>query len=182
MLWTNIFAGFGGQGVLLIGQLLAYAGMYEGKNVSWLPSYGPEMRGGTANCSVVVSDDPVASPCINMANCVIAMNRPSLDKFEDAVQEGGMIFINSSIIDKKSERSDISAYYVPCNEIADSLNNPKVGNMAMLGAYLEATKAVDSKSVLDALLYKLGEKKAHLIPLNEQAIELGKQSVRDQIK
>ena len=102
MLWTNIFAGFGGQGVLLIGQLLAYAGMYEGKNVSWLPSYGPEMRGGTANCSVVVSDEPVASPVINKCDCVIAMNRPSLDKFEQNVLPGGKLFINSSIIDKKA--------------------------------------------------------------------------------
>lgn len=101
MLWTNIFAGFGGQGVLLIGQLLAYAGMYEGKNVSWLPSYGPEMRGGTANCSVVVSDEPVASPVINKCDCVIAMNRPSLDKFEQNVLPGGKLFINSSIIDKR---------------------------------------------------------------------------------
>ena len=153
MLWTNIFAGFGGQGVLLIGQLLAYAGMYEGKNVSWLPSYGPEMRGGTANCSVVVSDEPVASPVINKCDCVIA-------------------------IDKKATRTDIDVYYVPCNEIADKLNNPKVANMAMLGAYLEATKAVQTKSVLDALLYKLGEKKAALIPLNEEAIEAGAASIR----
>ncbi len=178
MLWTNIFAGFGGQGVLLIGQLLAYAGMYEGKNVSWLPSYGPEMRGGTANCSVVVSDDPVASPVINMADCVIAMNRPSLDKFEANVIPGGKLFINSSIIDKKAERDDIEVYYVPCNEIAEKLGNPKVANMAMLGAYLEATKAVSNKSVIDALLYKLGEKKAHLIPLNEQAIGMGAESIR----
>ena len=159
MLWTNIFAGFGGQGVLLIGQLLAYAGMYEGKNVSWLPSYGPEMRGGTANCSVVVSDEPVASP-------------------EQNVLPGGKLFINSSIIDKKATRTDIDVYYVPCNEIADKLNNPKVANMAMLGAYLEATKAVQTKSVLDALLYKLGEKKAALIPLNEEAIEAGAASIR----
>ena len=129
MLWTNIFAGFGGQGVLLIGQLLAYAGMYEGKNVSWLPSYGPEMRGGTANCSVVVSDEPVASPVINKCDCVIAMNRPSLDKFEQNVLPGGKLFINSSIIDKKATRTDIDVYYVPCNEIADKLNNPKVANM-----------------------------------------------------
>ena len=178
MLWTNIFAGFGGQGVLLIGQLLAYAGMYEGKNVSWLPSYGPEMRGGTANCSVVVSDEPVASPCISMANCVIAMNRPSLDKFEANVLPGGKLFINSSIIDKKATRTDIDVYYVPCNEIADSLGNPKVGNMAMLGAYLEATKAVEVQSVLDALLYTLGEKKAHLIPLNKEAIDKGAESIR----
>ena len=178
MLWTNIFAGFGGQGVLLIGQLLAYAGMYEGKNVSWLPSYGPEMRGGTANCSVVVSDEPVASPVINKCDCVIAMNRPSLDKFEQNVLPGGKLFINSPIIDKKATRTDIDVYYVPCNEIADKLNNPKVANMAMLGAYLEATKAVQTKSVLDALLYKPGEKKAALIPLNEEAIEAGAASIR----
>ncbi|MBQ4167893.1 MAG: 2-oxoacid:acceptor oxidoreductase family protein [Clostridia bacterium] len=177
-----LFSGFGGQGILFAGKFIAYKGLIEDKQVSWLPSYGPEMRGGTANCSVVVSDEPVASPCISMANCVIAMNRPSLDKFEANVLPGGKLFINSSIIDKKATRTDIDVYYVPCNEIADSLNNPKVGNMAMLGAYLEATKAVDSKSVLDALLYKLGEKKAHLIPLNEQAIELGKQAVRDQLK
>ena len=133
MLWTNIFAGFGGQGVLLIGQLLAYAGMYEGKNVSWLPSYGPEMRGGTANCSVVVSDEPVASPVINKCDCVIAMNRPSLDKFEQNVLPGGKLFINSSIIDKKATRTDIDVYYVPCNEIADKLNNPKVAGHPVPG-------------------------------------------------
>lgn len=178
MLWTNIFAGFGGQGVLLIGQLLAYAGMYEGKNVSWLPSYGPEMRGGTANCSVVVSDDPIASPVLSMADCVIAMNTPSLDKFEANVLPGGKLFINSSIIDKKATRTDIDVYYVPCNDIADQLGNPKVLNMAMLGAYLEATKVVGVESVLQALLHSLGEKKAHLIPLNRQAIEMGAESIR----
>ena len=178
MLWTNIFAGFGGQGVLLIGQLLALAGMNEGREVSWLPSYGPEMRGGTANCSVVVSDEPIASPVLSMADCVIAMNTPSLDKFESCVNPGGKLFINSSIIEKKATRTDIEVYYVPCNEIADSLNNPKVGNMAMLGAYLEATKAVKVQSILDALLYKLGEKKAKLIPLNEQAITMGAESIR----
>ena len=178
MLWTNIFAGFGGQGVLLIGQLLALAGMNEGREVSWLPSYGPEMRGGTANCSVVVSDEPIASPVLSMADCVIAMNTPSLDKFESCVNPGGKLFINSSIIDKKATRTDIDVYYVPCNEIADSLQNPKVGNMAMLGAYLEATKAVEVKSILDALLYKLGEKKAKFIPLNEKAIQMGAESIR----
>ena len=178
MLWTNIFAGFGGQGVLLIGQLLALAGMNEGREVSWLPSYGPEMRGGTANCSVVVSDEPIASPVLSMADCVIAMNTPSLDKFESCVNPGGKLFINSSIIEKKATRTDIDVYYVPCNEIADSHQNPKVGNMAMLGAYLEATKAVEVKSILDALLYKLGEKKAKFIPLNEKAIQMGAESIR----
>ena len=175
---TFIFAGFGGQGMLLIGKFMAMACMLDGKHVSWLPSYGPEMRGGTANCSVIVSDDPVASPLVDMADCVVAMNRPSLDKFESHVKPGGVLVINSSIIDKKATRTDIDVYYVPCNEIADKLNNPKVANMAMLGAYLEATKAVQTKSVLDALLYKLGEKKAALIPLNEEAIEAGAASIR----
>ena len=178
MVLTNIFAGFGGQGVLLIGQLIAYAGMYEGRNVSWLPSYGPEMRGGTANCSVVVSDDPIASPALSMADCVIAMYTPSLEKFEANVNPGGKLFINSSIIEKKATRTDIDVYYVPCNEIADQLGNPKVLNMAMLGAFLEATNVVKVDSVLDALLYKLGEKKAKLIPLNRQAIEMGAASIR----
>lgn len=178
MVLTNIFAGFGGQGVLLIGKLVAYAGMDEGRNVSWLPSYGPEMRGGTANCSVVVSDDPIASPVLSMADCVIAMNTPSLEKFEANVNPGGKLFINSSIIEKKATRTDIDVYYVPCNEIADQLGNPKVLNMAMLGAFLEATNVVKVDSVLDALLYKLGEKKAKLIPLNRQAIEMGAASIR----
>ncbi len=178
MLEQNIFAGFGGQGVLLMGQLLAYAGMLEDKEVSWLPSYGPEMRGGTANCSVVVSDSPVASPIVTMATTVVAMNRPSLDKFEDSVLPGGKLFINSSIIDKKPERSDIEVYYVPCNEIAEELGNPRVANMVMLGAYIEKTKCVDFESVLQALLYKLGEKKAHLIPLNREALNKGAASIR----
>ena len=178
MLEQNIFAGFGGQGVLLMGQLLAYAGMLEDKEVSWLPSYGPEMRGGTANCSVVVSDSPVASPIVTMATTVVAMNRPSLDKFEDSVLPDGKLFINSSIIDKKSDRGDVEVYYVPCNEIAEELGNPRVANMVMLGAYIEKTKCVDFESVLQALLYKLGEKKAHLIPLNREALNNGAASIR----
>lgn len=178
MLEQNIFAGFGGQGVLLMGQLLAYAGMLENKEVSWLPSYGPEMRGGTANCAVVISDQPVASPVVTKATSVIAMNRPSLDKFEDCVQEGGMLFINSSIIDKKSERKDIEVYYVPCNELAEELGNPRVANMVMLGAYIAKTKCVDIENVLQALLYKLGEKKAHLIPLNREALLKGAEIVK----
>ena len=178
MLEQCIFAGFGGQGTLLIGKFLACAGLMEGKEVTWLPSYGPEMRGGTANCSVVVSDDPIASPVLSMADCVIAMNTPSLDKFEANVLPGGKRFINSSIIDKKATRTDIDVYYVPCNDIADQLGNPKVLNMAMLGAYLEATKVVGVESVLQALLHSLGEKKAHLIPLNRQAIEMGAESIR----
>ena len=178
MLEQNIFAGFGGQGVLLIGKLLAEAGMFEGREVTWLPSYGPEMRGGTANCSVVVSDQPVASPIVTSASAVVAMNEPSLDKFEDAVLPGGKLFINSSIIAKKATRTDIDVYYVPCNEIADELGNPKVANMVMLGAYIEKTKCVGFASALDALLETLGERKAHLIPLNREALNRGAASIR----
>ncbi|HHT86427.1 MAG TPA: 2-oxoacid:ferredoxin oxidoreductase subunit gamma [Clostridiales bacterium] len=178
MLEQNIFAGFGGQGVLLMGQLLAYAGMLEDKEVSWLPSYGPEMRGGTANCSVVVSDEPVASPIVTQATNVVAMNRPSLEKFESALLPGGNLFINSSIIDIKPKRTDINVYYVPCNDIADGLGNPKVINMVMLGAFVEVTKCVDVENIVAALSHKLGAKKADLIPLNREALKKGAEAAR----
>ena len=173
-----LLAGFGGQGILFAGKILAYCGLMDNKELSWLPSYGPEMRGGTANCSVVVSDQPVASPIVTSASAVVAMNEPSLDKFEDAVLPGGKLFINSSIIAKKATRTDIDVYYVPCNEIADELGNPKVANMVMLGAYIEKTKCVGFESVLDALLETLGERKAHLIPLNREALNRGAASIR----
>ena len=178
MLEQNLFAGFGGQGMLLIGQFLAYAGMIEGKHVSWLPSYGPEMRGGTANCSVVISDKPIASPVITKATCVVAMNRPSLDKFEDTVRAGGTLIVNSSLIDVKSKRDDINVFYVPANEIAEELGSTQVANMVILGAYLELSKCVQLDSILEALLNKLGKKRAHLIEANKQAIEAGANRVK----
>ena len=177
---TNLcVAGFGGQGVMTLGKFLADATCNStGKNVTFFPSYGAEQRGGTANCFVVISDEAIGAPLGDVMDDLIVMNGPSLKKFIGTLKTGGTLFINSSIIDKKATRTDIDVYYVPCNEIADKLNNPKVANMAMLGAYLEATKAVQTKSVLDALLYKLGEKKAALIPLNEEAIEAGAASIR----
>ena len=178
MLEQNLFAGFGGQGMLLIGNFLAYAGMIEGKYVSWLPSYGPEMRGGTANCSVCVSDKPIASPVITRASCVIAMNRPSLDKFESAVRPGGLLLVNSSLIDIKATRTDIDVCYVPANEIAEQLGSGKVANMVILGAYIEKTKCVSIDSVLEALLQKLGKKKAHLVDINRQALLAGAEAVK----
>jgi 2-oxoglutarate ferredoxin oxidoreductase subunit gamma len=169
-----IFAGFGGQGVMLMGQLITYAGMFEDKEVSWLPSYGPEMRGGTANCNVVVSDEPVASPVISFnATTAVMMNLPSLDKFEPEVIAGGKLMINSSLIEKKSERTDIDVYYVPANEIAVELGNVKAANMVMLGAYIELTKIVKPESVIKALTKIFGTAKAHLIPLNEEALKKG---------
>ena len=125
-----ICAGFGGQGVMSMGQLLTYAGMLEEKEVSWLPSYGPEMRGGTANCSVTISDMPVGSPVItDDATCAIVMNLPSLDKFENDVVAGGKVLVNSSLIEKKVQRTDVDAYYIPANEIALELGNPRVARV-----------------------------------------------------
>mgnify|MGYP004703044427 CR=1 FL=1 len=174
-----ICAGFGGQGVMLIGQLIAYAGMIENKEVSWLPSYGPEMRGGTANCSVMVSERPIGSPVItDDATTAIILNLPSLDKFEMDIQTGGNIIINSSLIDKKPSRADLNAYYVPANEIANELGNAKVANMVMLGAYLELTKSVSIESVMSALKKIFGESKLHLMPINETAMNRGAEAVR----
>ena len=173
-----VIAGFGGQGVMSMGQLLTYAGMIENKNVSWLPSYGPEMRGGTANCNVMVSDEPIGSPVVTEATAAIVMNKPSLDKFEDDVVEGGNLLINSSLIDRKSERKDVNAYYISANELAGELGNDKVANMIMLGAYLELTKAVKIDSILEAFKKVFGENKAHLVPLNKQALEKGAEAIR----
>ncbi|MDD2573046.1 MAG: 2-oxoacid:acceptor oxidoreductase family protein [Bacillota bacterium] len=173
-----VMAGFGGQGVMSMGQLLTYAGMIEGKNVSWLPSYGPEMRGGTANCNVIISDNPVASPIVTDATAVIAMNRPSLDKFEPSIVKNGLLLINSSLIDKSAERDDIVAYDIPANEIADELGNSRIANMVMLGAYLEATGALKKESVLEALKKVFGERKAHLIPVNKDALDRGAELVK----
>jgi len=168
-----ICAGFGGQGVLLMGQIVAYAGMIEGKNVSWLPSYGPEMRGGTANCCVIVSDDPVGSPVVTEADAVIVMNKPSLDKYESALKPGGRLFINSSLIDKKATRSDVTVHYVPANEIAAEVGNSHVANIVMLGAFIASSGIVSKESIIKAVEYVLGKKKAHLIPVNEKAFDEG---------
>ena len=173
MLEQNLFAGFGGQGMLLIGQFLAQSGMKEGKFVSWLPSYGPEMRGGTANCSVCISDKEIASPVITKASCVIAMNRPSLDKFEKTVRTDGLLIINSSLIDIKTRRDDVNALYIPANELAEQLGSPQVANVVMLGAYLEKSNAVSIESVLDVIAAKLGERKAHLVEINKKALIAG---------
>ena len=174
-----ICAGFGGQGVMLMGQLISYAGMLEGKEVSWLPSYGPEMRGGTANCSVMVSERQIGSPVItDDATVAMVLNLPSLDKFERDVISGGKLLINSSLIEKKASRTDIDVYYIPANEIAVELGNPRVANMIMLGAFLELTKTVEVESVMTALKKIFGESKAHLMPINEEAMMRGAQVVK----
>ncbi|MBN2219929.1 MAG: 2-oxoacid:acceptor oxidoreductase family protein [Kosmotogaceae bacterium] len=172
-----VAAGFGGQGVMLIGQILATAGMFDNKHTTWLPSYGPEMRGGTANCTVVVSDEPIASPITNTPNELIIMNIPSLIKFEKEIQSDGLMVINTSVVDRDTIRDDISIIKVDANAIAEKLGNLKVANMVVLGAYLKKTGAVTLEGVKRALEKKLTGSKATLIDLNIKAIEEGMKSV-----
>ena len=176
-----IFAGFGGQGMLLIGKFLAMACMMDGKHVSWLPSYGPEMRGGTANCSVSVSDEPIGSPLVDMADCIVAMNRPSLDKFESKVKPGGILVINSSIIDRKAERDDIKVIYCDAQRIAEEIKNPKGANVAILGSLMAAEPIVSDELMSEAIRIELGERKAKFLPGNMKALEAGKAAAADQI-
>lgn len=173
MLHEVVVAGFGGQGVMLIGQLLCYAGMMEGKNVSWIPSYGPEMRGGTANCGVVVSDAELGSPVVTEPSALIAMNRPSLERFEADLQPGGLLVYNSSLIQVQPTRADIRVVAVPANEIAADLGNDRVANMVILGAFIAASAAVTPAGVERAMRKNFQGKKADLIPVNLRALEHG---------
>ena len=164
--------------MLLIGKFMAMSCMLDGKHVSWLPSYGPEMRGGTANCSVIVSDDPVASPLVDKADVIVAMNRPSLDKFEEHVKPGGVLVINSSIIDRKAVRDDITVVYCDANGVADSVGNPKGANVAILGAVMEKAPITSIDSMMEAIRIELGEKKARFLEGNKKALVAGMESVR----
>lgn len=176
MTYEMIISGFGGQGVMLMGQLITYAGMLENKNVSWIPSYGPEMRGGTAYCSVIVSDQPVGAPIVTEPNVVVAMNLPSLDKFEPTLQPGGILIINSSLIERTITRTDITAYQVPANDIAAELGNAKTANMVVMGAVIAATSVVKTEAVLKAFA-KIFAQKPELLKINEQAINRGMQCI-----
>ena len=177
-----IIAGFGGQGVMAMGQLLTYSGMIEESYVSWLPSYGPEMRGGTANCNVIISTEPIGSPVVVEASTALVLNKPSLDKFEKSVIPGGRLLINSSLIDRKSNREDIDIFYIPANEIANELGNNRVANMVMLGAYLEISKTVDIESIYKAFSEVFGANKTHLLPINKEALQRGAVAAREQLK
>jgi 2-oxoglutarate ferredoxin oxidoreductase subunit gamma len=173
MLEQVLFAGFGGQGMLLIGEFLAEAGMREGKYVSWLPSYGPEMRGGTANCSVAISDSEIASPVVTSPGCVVAMNRPSMDKFEKIIRPGGLLIVNRSLIDVKAARNDIDVLYIPASETAEDIGNPKGANVVILGAYLAKRPVVSMDSILAAMENILGAKKARFLEGNKKALLAG---------
>lgn len=173
-----IMSGFGGQGIMLMGQLMTYAGMMEEKNVSWIPSYGPEMRGGTAYCSVIVSDEPVGAPMVSEPNIVVAMNLPSLDKFEPAIRPGGVLIINSSLVEKEPKRTDIKVFKIPANDIADELGNTKVTNMVVLGAIVAATSCIALESVLKAFA-KMFAKKPSLLEINEKALHRGADYIKN---
>ncbi|MBX7042213.1 MAG: 2-oxoacid:acceptor oxidoreductase family protein [Ignavibacteria bacterium] len=168
-----IIAGFGGQGVLTMGQILCYAGVIENKEVSWMPSYGPEMRGGTANCMVIVSDTPVSSPILTKFDTVIALNQPSLDKFESAVKPGGLLIFEASTILKPPTRTDIEVVPIEAAIEATKLNNTKVMNMIILGAFLKKKPILTLESVIEGLKKVLPERYHKLIPLNKEAVEKG---------
>lgn len=177
MLHEIIIAGFGGQGVMSMGQLLAYSGMIEEKNVSWLPSYGPEQRGGTANVSVIISDEPVGSPVISRPTTAIVLNKPSFEKFEPLVAPGGVLIVNSSLVANKSFRDDITIIEVPASDMAAEIGESKITNSIILGAFLEMSKAVSSDSVVESLKKVLPERRHNLIPVNEEALKKGAQLI-----
>ncbi|MCF8009709.1 MAG: 2-oxoacid:acceptor oxidoreductase family protein [Clostridiales bacterium] len=169
-----LIAGFGGQGVLSTGQLLAYAGMLEDKHVAWIPSYGPEMRGGTANCGVTISDIPISSPVVTEPTVLIAMNRPSLEKFEPKIVQDGIALINSSLVDTEVQRDDIKSVYINANELAEEIGNSKIANNIILGALVEMTGVVSGESVVESLKKVLPPKRHNLIDINREALEKGK--------
>lgn len=173
-----IIAGFGGQGVMLIGNLLAYSAMESGLNVTYIPVYGPEMRGGTANCTVVISDEDIGSPIIKNPLSLIAMNRPSLDKFQPMVQDQGVVIVNSSLVDMElADKDRLKVFPVPANEIADKIGNTRMANMVALGAYAQATGILEINVVQKSLEHVISAHYSHLIPKNAQALSAGAEAV-----
>ena len=173
MQYDVIIAGFGGQGVMLIGQLLANAAMLQGSTTSWMPSYGPEMRGGTANCTVIVSDGEIGSPVVPAPGAAIVMNRPSMDKFEPLVKAGGLLIVNSSLVDRRAVRTDLDVIYVDANRLAEAeLGSNKSANMIVLGAYVGYTGAATADIVKYAMAKKMVGKEKFL-PANKAALDIG---------
>lgn len=171
--FNMLFAGFGGQGVLFAGKIVAYAGLMDEKQVSWLPSYGPEMRGGTANCSVCVSENPIGSPLVTAPNVFVPMNLPSYDKFIDSVEPGGKVFLDSVLIDKKVERTDVEAFYIPAQQIAEENGMKKLANVILVGKVFKETGFCSMESLEKALTKVVPPKKANLIEINLKALKLG---------
>ena len=168
-----LFSGFGGQGILFAGKFMAYKGLTEGKNVSWLPSYGPEMRGGTASCSVIIGDSPVGSPIVSKPDILIAMNLPSLDRYEEAVVPGGMIFLDSSLIERKVKRDDVTVYEIPATRLAGENGFPTLANMIIIGKILKELDESQPGAVEAALGKVISAKHADMKDVNRRAISLG---------
>ncbi len=173
MTYEIVLAGFGGQGILFLGKMIALAGMLDGKEVSWIPSYGPEMRGGTANCSVVVSDRRIGTPVVSRPNVLVAMNRPSLEKFEPKMQAGGHLFINKTLIEIPHTRQDITVTYLEMTGLAGELGNPRLANIVALGGMVGRIGLVGREAVIAALNKELSGKKAALLDLNLKALDAG---------
>ena len=172
---TNILiSGFGGQGVLFTGKFLAYEGLLENKEVTWLPSYGPEMRGGTANCSVIISDEPVGSPIVDHPDVLMVMNRPSLDKYESAVRPGGMIFVDSTLIDRRVERTDVTTFYVPATAMASESGITTLANMILTGKILKELGQFDMADVENALRKVVSAKHPEMYEVNLKALTMGR--------
>jgi len=178
MTFETIMAGFGGQGLLFSGKVLAHAALIENKELSWLPSYGPEMRGGTCNCSVIVSDTPVGSPIIAHPNVLMVMNEPSLDKFEDTVAAGGTIFVDSSLIERKVKRTDVDVVYIPATKMAKDMEAASLANMIILGAIVAKLGIVKEETVTDALKHTISARKAALLDLNLKAVAAGQAFIK----
>ena len=168
-----LIAGFGGQGVLFAGKFLAYKALLENKQLSWLPSYGPEMRGGTANCSVIISDEPVGSPIVSKPDVLVVMNLPSLDKYEDAVVPGGKIFVDSTLIERKVKRTDVDVYYIPATRLAAEIGAPTLANMIIIGKLIKETGVLPYNNIDKALDKIVSARKANLKEINFKALDTG---------
>jgi 2-oxoglutarate ferredoxin oxidoreductase subunit gamma len=176
-----VIAGFGGQGVLFAGQVLAYAAMDNDQEVTWIPSYGPEMRGGTANCTVIISDEEIGSPMVRNPRAVIAMNLPSLDKYEPLLVESGSLIVNASLVERPIERDDLQCVRIPANEIAESIGDTRMTNIVMVGALLAQVPILSIEAVEKALEDHLPERHKNLLPLNYEALRAGHKFVRREL-
>lgn len=168
-----LIAGFGGQGILFAGKFVVYTGMLQDLQVSWLPSYGPEMRGGTANCGVIISDKPVGSPIVSVPNLLVVMNLPSMDKFEHTTAPGGSVFVDSTLISREAVRTDVENYYIPATAIAEENGLKGLANMVMMGYVISKTGICDQIIIQQAMKKTVSERKADLFQSNLKAIELG---------
>ncbi len=173
-----IAAGFGGQGVMMLGQLVAYGGITDGRNVTWIPSYGPEMRGGTANCSTVVSDEPVGSPVIDRCDVAVILNQPSLEKFEHSPREGGILIYNSDLVKYENPRTDVKVIAIPAQKLAAAAGSEKTANIVLLGAVVEASGIITKEAALHVVEEKLGKRKPQFLEMNLKALAKGMEAAK----